>query len=1526
MVNISIQFNASPECQEVIDWLIAHNYPALPVAPAQSPWKYHKVVQTHREQDVWAYCPLNPATLQPIPLFTGKNPSYLDATGCPHLVNHRPYQKRLPYNHELKLWFANPSNGVGTLGGWNDTVWLDFDVKQFPDEQECDAAVLKILERLGRYQAGTSEHSTAASSLRSSLGASPTNQPTPSDDAHPPRYQTFIERTHSGGWRIAVKVKQKPNFTNFSLTPGGSHVGEALYTGRFTVLAPTIGSSGKPYVSLSRLEPLQVESLESMGIYSTKGGLGIGNSQPVGKSCTTPVPDLQSSVPIPGSIPLELLGCETATQILHGNCPTGDRSEALATATQEWYGWQNWASDNGIPISGNATTLVHHAGSLLGLECDRINRILKTIDPTACQPAALYRGGEESCWKKVYHLSKATFEAKCPPHIKSVITTEWGHGSGNGGGSGGGRRGGGGKERGDGGDDSNGDDNTSEAFLHQVASARKPFASTLPLDMKAIHSQIEDILIQDLPPSELQTAKIRIRTNNPGLSEREISRLFETIEQELELKETRSDRRSEVDNLLKLGDQSLNLSDFLPDDLAQPLKELSAGLNIRPEVCLTFLLVAASSLHKTTTELVIHKGQSFSVPPTIFAGLVSESGQKKSPLLKAIINKPLSILQRAKREAYSQALLKYEKEIAEWDKCSMTERSSKFPDGKPKLPSQQLYYFTNATGEGILYQFQAHPDKALLALFDELAGLFASQNKYSGGRGSDRQDILSAFDGTGATVLRASGAKADIDGLLLSICGTIQPEVLKQLMRDARDPDGQWARFLFVNQPLAAATLKDDDGSGIDLCDRLLDYYRTIDQLPAMEYRLSREAFSRYQPVYNQLERLRVSHPNPGMRAVYSKMEGYIGRLALNLHVLHELSAGKTIPSNEIGLSTIERAIALSKFYIGQVELIHANLVQDLSDIAPHLVRVVELSKRMDALSGDSWIKAKIVQSGYDSRHRPRPDEIRSWFRELEALGIGTTRGSGIRLEYSWKLSDLPMNRGGIGETGGAPGPLLNPDSDKDSSSSSRTTVPTLLQGTDDPQHKVEKSGEKWITSPPTEPTLNQGSSEKVEKVDNPTPLPQVEVGSMCQKQGALSSGSFTAAAKEQQHNARAHEHLGVARGEPTNPLQHSSRTLQTVVSEESSSRSQGGVASRAGGEEQPEGLAESSSLLSRSNTTSPAPKVVPPTKILKGIIHSTSPLSGCDDGVASSEAVDTISTFSPPRESLSTFEDSREPKGKIPHLEAAARAVSLERDEGEKMKDEKRSVQTSVESLEPAREGVVLRVSREHQRQEPIDDAHVDAGVEPSGTSVQEKVVLSVTAPSQHLGSSPRYARVLVTVEESVGSKGLQETELLAIVMVVSILRTGSFLVEWFDELPSPPVTAERASCQHPAESIELDVEPPAMPEPDDPASLTAVCATGAAPEELATIASDAEVDRLQVGVSAWLLKSASAAKRDVGKHSYTVGDRVYWANCPGHCEQFAPFEITAIDGDYAKLDLFEKPVLLAELHPISFGDDPSD
>lgn len=125
----------------------------------------------------------------------------------------------------------------------------------------------------------------------------------------------------------------------------------------------------------------------------------------------------------PGSIPLEIVGNDFSRRILDGNCLTGDRSEALATALQEWYGWQSWAALNGIQISGDAKTLGYHAGAQLSIDLERVELILKTINPEECQPAALYLGGEESCWKKIPRSSRRMFEEKCPAEIKDAIAS-----------------------------------------------------------------------------------------------------------------------------------------------------------------------------------------------------------------------------------------------------------------------------------------------------------------------------------------------------------------------------------------------------------------------------------------------------------------------------------------------------------------------------------------------------------------------------------------------------------------------------------------------------------------------------------------------------------------------------------------------------------------------------------------------------------------------------------------------------------------------------------------------------------------------------------------------------------------------------------------------------------------------------------------------------------------------------------------------------------------------------------------------
>jgi hypothetical protein len=922
------------EREQTIKWLQAHNYPALPVAPAQSAKEYHKVVQPKSEEGIWLHCPLT-ADRQPIPLYTGKNPSYLDALGVPHLVNHRSYQKRLPSDQELDAWFANKSNGVGTLGGWNNTVWLDFDVKQFPSQQECDAAVLKILER-------------------------------------PELFGTTLERTHSGGWRIGVRVKHFPNFTNFSLTPGGTHVGEALFEGRFTVLAPTVGPSGNPYQSLNRAIPVEVESLSSIGVYSTKAVRlepRQGNTQEPVRSA------------IPGSIPLEMLGNETSREILQGANPKGDRSDSLTTAINEWWGWYYWARDNGVAVSGTPIELAHYAGQRLGIDSDRIDRIITSVHAdVTLTPAALCRGGEESCWKKIRRLDRATFDAKCPAHIKDSVLRDFGNelrsGGKGSGGSGGNRRSGGAGSSGssDGGD---GGEN-----------------GKLPLTEITMRSSITEILSRDLEASA-ETEAFKELALSTGWQLKDIREVATFLETEWDKEDSRLSRQEEIEQLEKYKERTLTLERYLPACYAEPMTLIAKWMGTPTAAFLTVLLSAFASCNHPGTRIVVKRSIGFIEPLIIYSGIVTESGQRKSPVMNAVLD-ALKELQAEEEDRFKRETNEYERELEQWQESKPTTSGEidSWLDNKPTPPRLiQEFYLDKATVEAIDAIKGRQPDCSFMLIKDELSGLFASYGAYKNGRGEDKQSILSGWNGRGTKKNLKGGERVSTLRDAMSIFGAIQDSCLQKQMGNFDDDLGEWARFLWVLMPLKALRLPPDDTSfqlGF-----LKDLYARARQLSPQEYKFAFDAQALYDNYHWKLEQRRVSNPRRGMRAAISKMEGYTARLALALHLIWELAAGKTHPSQFIPRERVQAAIALSEFYLSQVVLIHAEGAAALGEggLSHRLSAILSKLKQFGEL------KSRTIQSAISWLRKEAPGKLRQDLIELASLGYGKLVGKGNRLK-----------------------------------------------------------------------------------------------------------------------------------------------------------------------------------------------------------------------------------------------------------------------------------------------------------------------------------------------------------------------------------------------------------------------------------------------------------------------------------------------------------------------------------------------
>lgn len=414
--------NPPPQRQNTIDWLLELGLPPLPVAPAQDPHTYpllNKKGEVVYEKD----------GVTPKPKFTGKNPSYLDENDIPHTVSHGKYQKRQPTKEELDTWFANPLNGVGSLGS-DKWAFVDLDRHKFdapeltPEQSQelCDETGKRIIE--------------AAYAQTQKL---------------PP-----YERTQSGGWRVVVGLSKPPTFTNFCLTPGGVHVGEVLGKGRFAVLAPTVGPTGQSYEAYHRCPPDEipvVDELEKLTLHPVKASQGrsknaktTNDSQPT----LTPVsdsstPNVDGSTPnvdratsnVDGSTPnvdascsnstsnaaqilekypqirdkvfdLRDLGTDTTRDVLVGVDKKNDRSGSLTTAVNDWYGWENWCRANGITYRGDTRSLALEAGDKLKLDDleNRVDRILDGIDGNSRTTSCEFKGGsDEGCWRRILKLA-----------------------------------------------------------------------------------------------------------------------------------------------------------------------------------------------------------------------------------------------------------------------------------------------------------------------------------------------------------------------------------------------------------------------------------------------------------------------------------------------------------------------------------------------------------------------------------------------------------------------------------------------------------------------------------------------------------------------------------------------------------------------------------------------------------------------------------------------------------------------------------------------------------------------------------------------------------------------------------------------------------------------------------------------------------------------------------------------------------------------------------------------------------------
>jgi hypothetical protein len=352
--------------------LHAAGYCPLPVAPAHPAEQYPAYPGPDGKQKL-------DRDGNPLPRYTGKNPSFLHSDNRPEILFHGKYKDAPPREEEIRRWFANPANGIGLMGGYRGLHCIDLDRKDFPTQEACDEAFLALQQN-------------------PLLAGAP------------------IDRTPGGGYHFLGRLNSKPSFTNFSVTEGGHHAGELLGHGRFFVIAPTLGPNGKSYETIQTGEPPLIENLGAIGIHK------YSKTKPAPKPSAASKPKLSANTAPGSAAPIDLakLVTDNTRSSIAGDDWKGDRSETLATAAHDIWGWANWCQTNNVPISGDPESLVFEAGRALELDDDRIERIIKTVDIGAAQPSCVMKGGDESAWKRVRKLEPAYKPAKAKKVPKPI--------------------------------------------------------------------------------------------------------------------------------------------------------------------------------------------------------------------------------------------------------------------------------------------------------------------------------------------------------------------------------------------------------------------------------------------------------------------------------------------------------------------------------------------------------------------------------------------------------------------------------------------------------------------------------------------------------------------------------------------------------------------------------------------------------------------------------------------------------------------------------------------------------------------------------------------------------------------------------------------------------------------------------------------------------------------------------------------------------------------------------------------------
>jgi hypothetical protein len=358
-------------------------------------------------------------------------------------------------------------------------------------------------------------------------------------------------------------------------------------------------------------------------------------------------------------------------------------------------------------------------------------------------------------------------------------------------------------------------------------------------------------------------------------------------------------------------------------------------------------------------------------PIALWIANVGEPSSNKSPGLDAAIN-GFEPIKKMISQAYEKELKiwKLQNETAKayeskWKKDALKKPSTPKPD--EAIPDRQPHYrrvvLQDVTIEKVADVLSGQPT-SLLLLRDELAGYLLNMGRYS--NGSDREFLLESYGGRSYTVDRKSLSNPqNIDHLLTSLCGNIQPEKLRDVLLEAVD-DGLTARMLFFYpEPVKPSiTSPSYDSNAIEKALRKLDNLKP--HIDPLSNQASPKLLSLSRGAFDKFNEFRIRNHSfsqdliGGLASHVGKYPGLCLRIAAVFTFADWAFSSPTEEPTEISDEAIQRSI----LFIEEVAFKHAERIYLTSD--PDTDRATKIAQwilytSLSAFSARDVYRAKIA-------------------------------------------------------------------------------------------------------------------------------------------------------------------------------------------------------------------------------------------------------------------------------------------------------------------------------------------------------------------------------------------------------------------------------------------------------------------------------------------------------------------------------------------------------------------------------------